>query len=226
MTKVHAVIFDFDGVLVDSEVISLSELQRSLAFYGIERHWDELVDGFLGHSSQSIGRYIESETGKALGEEFPDLWTNRILQRFSTDLTLMPGIEQFLDQLDQKGISFCIASGSSRERLAFALEVVGLTDRFSGRAFSTDLVEKGKPAPDIFHYALDAMNVSASEAVVIEDGISGVVGAKTAGISSVFGFVGGAHLENRADQHGIKLSRAGADPIASRLADFEQHLFD
>lgn len=224
MSNIRAVIFDFDGVLVDSEVISLSELQRALAFYGIEKNWDELVEGFLGHSNSSIGAYIQKETGKDLGEEFPNRWIDRILQRFSEDLALMPGATALLDLLDEQNIPYCIASGSSPKRLRHALEIVGITDRFQGRLFSSELVEKGKPAPDIFLYALEALGVDASEALVIEDGVAGTVGAKAAGIASIFGFVGGSHLTNCWESHAAKLKEAGASPVAQHLNAFESIL--
>ena len=218
MNNIRAVIFDFDGVLVDSEVISLSELQRALAFYGIEKNWNELVDGFLGHSNGSIGAYIQKTTGKDLGEEFPDRW---IMERFSADLALMPGAVALLDLLDEQNIPYCIASGSSPQRLRHALDVVNIGERFRGRIFSSDLVEKGKPAPDIFHYSLEALGVDASEAVVIEDGVAGTIGARAAGIASIFGFVGGSHLTDCRDRHAEKLKEAGATPIAHHLSAFE-----
>lgn len=221
MSKCEAVIFDFDGVIVDSETISLDELQRSLAMFGIEKNWTELVEGFLGHSNASTRAYIEKTSGKSAGDEFPKLWNERILARFTTDLALMPGILSLFDHLDAQGIRYCIATGSSEGRLQHALDVVGIGHRFEDRLFSTDRVPNGKPAPDIFHLALEALGVDATRAAVIEDGIAGTVGARAAGIEAVYGFVGGTHLQDCADWQAGKLAEAGAAQVAKDLSDFE-----
>ena len=221
MSRFEAVIFDFDGVIVDSETISLDELQRSMALFGIEKSWNELVEGFLGHSPSSTRAFIEKTSGKDAGDEFPKLWNERILERFTTDLTLMPGILALFDHLDAEGIRYGIATGSSEDRLQHALDVVGIGHRFEDRLYSTDQVAKGKPAPDIFLHALQALGAEASRTAVIEDGIAGTISARAAGIDAVFGFVGGSHLQGCADWQGNKLNQAGASRVVKDLSDFE-----
>ncbi|WP_157967507.1 MULTISPECIES: HAD family hydrolase [Cohaesibacter] len=221
MSRFEAVIFDFDGVIVDSETISLDELQRSMAMFGIEKSWNELVEGFLGHSNASTRAYIEKTAGRDAGDEFPNLWNERILARFTTDLALMPGTLSLFDHLEAEGIRYCIATGSSEGRLQHALDVVGIGHRFEDRLYSTDRVANGKPAPDIFLHALEALGADPARTAVIEDGIAGTIGARAAGIEAVFGFVGGTHLRECVDWQAGKLSEAGALQVTKDLSDFE-----
>ncbi|WP_373236119.1 HAD family hydrolase [Cohaesibacter celericrescens] len=224
MRRFDAVIFDFDGVLVDSELISLSELNRSLEAFGIGKSWEALVDGFLGHSNSAIAEYIEQHSGQNPGIEFPERWAKRIFERFATDLTLIPGTMDLLGTLDAEAIPYCIASGSSPDRLQYSLDLVGLDGCFRDKAYSCDLVAKGKPAPDIFFYAADKLGVSPRNCLVIEDGIAGTVGAKAAEIDHIIGFVGGSHLLGCEDSHAAKLTKSGASHIVRTLAEIETML--
>ena len=224
MHSIELVIFDFDGVLVDSEVISLSELNQSFEHFGIGKSWQELADSFLGLDTAKLSSYIEEQSGEQSSPEFPENWTKRVLDRFATDLTLIPDTEKLLDLLDAHKLDYCIASGSSPERLNFALKTIGLEDRFAGRAFSADLVRRGKPAPDIFLHAMEKMGKSPQKSMVVEDGTAGVMGARAAGIASVIGFVGGSHLEGCEASHGTKLTECGAGQIVSTMENLRQVL--
>lgn len=217
MSRIKAVIFDFDGVLVDSEVISLSELNSSLEKFGLEKDWQGLLGTFLGHSNASIANHIREHSGNDPAPEFPQEWARRIFKRFSRDLMLVSGALTLLDNLDAVGIPYSIASGSSPDRLARALECVGLTSRFSDMVFSADQVEKGKPAPDIFLHAAREMVVEPEDCLVVEDGIAGVIGAKAAKVGQVIGFVGASHLEGFEAPHAQQLQAHGADVIVNAL---------
>ena len=226
MNMFEAVIFDFDGVLVDSEVISLSELNRTLETFGIGKRWDELVNDFLGYSSQTIVNLIEQQIGTSPGQEFPELWAKRVFARFLSDLKLIPGAFQLLEHLDKSGIPYCIASGSSPERLQYSLELVGLTKHFEGKTFSGEMVGRGKPAPDIFLYAAEKLGVPPNRCLVIEDGVAGTIGATTAQIAKIIGFVGGSHLKGCEDGHADRLAQNGASTIVSSLREIEALLSD
>lgn len=217
MNRIKAVIFDFDGVLVDSEVISLSELNKSLQKFGLEKDWQDLLATFLGHSNGSIADYIRKTSGKDPEPEFPEEWARRIFDRFSRDLRLVPGSLGLLDRLDHAGIAYSIASGSSPDRLDYALDCVGLKDRFKDMVFSADQVERGKPAPDIFLHAAAKMGVEPADCLVVEDGIAGTIGARAAEVGQVIGFVGASHLKGFEAHHAEQLQTHGADRIIRSL---------
>jgi HAD superfamily hydrolase (TIGR01509 family) len=215
-TKTKAVIFDFDGVLVNSEIIALAELRDCLSEIGIRRDWNELIDTFLGASFEDIQSYVHRETGKPPEPAFRESWYARLFDRYSRDLAIMAGAQALFDQLDERAIRYCIASGGSYKRLTFALELTGLTSRFQDRAFSADSVERGKPEPDLFLFAVGKLGVEASECLVVEDAVAGVRAATAAGIRSI-GFVGGDHLAERRVLHGQQLREVGAMAIIEDL---------
>lgn len=221
MSRIKGVIFDFDGVLVDSEVISLSELNRSLEKFELQKGWKDLLTTFLGHSNGSIANYIRERSGKDPSPEFPESWARRIFDRFSQDLKLVPGVLALLDQLSVAGIPYSIASGSSPDRLSHALDCVGLMDHFTDMVFSADQVEKGKPAPDIFLHAARKMDVAPRDCLVVEDGIAGVIGAKAACMGQVIGFVGASHLAGFETHHAQQLHAHGADAIVWSLKEIQ-----
>lgn len=213
-----AVIFDFDGVLVNSEIIALHELQNCLREVGITVDKNEMVLTFLGASFEDIAKFISRETGRTDLEDFRNIWYQRLFKRYETELTIMKGARQVLAALDAEGIAYCIASGGSDRRLNFALTVTGLMGNFHGRAFSADSVMRGKPAPDIFLHAAEQLNVASKHCLVIEDAIAGVIGAQAAGIR-VVGFVGGDHLNDCREVHKARLEEAGAFATIDNLPE-------
>ena len=220
-SNIDAVILDFDGVVVDSEPISLGELQKSLADHGIEMNWKEMVKSFLGSNPRTISNYMLEATGRDPSPVFPGPWHERVTAGFARNLPVIDGTLPLLNALDEHNIPYCLASGSSIERLAFALDLIGQRERFEGRAFSTELVAHGKPAPDIFLHAAENLGVRPEACMVIEDGVAGTVGAKAAGVQSIIGFVGASHLEDTElrDDHARTLSANGATRIVHRLSD-------
>ncbi|MFF7296784.1 HAD-IA family hydrolase [Streptomyces sp. NPDC008265] len=184
---VELVIFDCDGVLVDSERIA-ARVQVAL---GAELGWplteDEVVDRFIGRSSASVREQIAVR----LGEETADLWDRRfaLLHREAVDAGLSP-VEGLPEALAAITLPTCVASSGSHEKMRHTLGRTGLYDRFAGRIFSATEVARGKPAPDLFRYAARRMGVDPAACVVVEDSAPGVEAARAAGMRS-FGYAGG-----------------------------------
>ena len=223
--RTRAVLFDFDGVLVNSEIIALAELRDCLADFGIRLAWDDLIDTFLGASFEDIQAYVERETGSRPDASFRDDWYARLFVRYQRGLKVIPGALELLDQLDARGIAYCVASGGSYKRLNFALDVTGLRSRFAGRAFSSDSVARGKPEPDLFLYAVGRLGVEARDCLVIEDAVAGVRAATAAGIRPL-GFVGGSHLAERRAVHGAQFRAAGAIAVIEDLRQTLDYIGD
>ncbi len=218
------VIFDFDGVIADSEIIALAELQVSLAEYGIAVDWHTLLEKFLGASVKQIIAFAEARIGRPVDPDFQKDWYVRLFDRYRRELKPMTGAEAMLDRLEAAGIDYCIASGGSYKRLGVALQAIGFADRFEGRAFSAESVEHGKPAPDLFLYAAEKRGAPPADCVVLEDAIAGVTGAGRAGMR-VIGFVGGSHLEGARSLHAERLRAAGAASVLTGLSGFEAAAF-
>jgi len=202
------VIFDFDGVIADSEIIALAELQSCLADHGLNLPIETLIDRFLGASLASITAALADHTGAPVPEDFREAWYTRLFARYRAELQPVPGIVELLDRLDRDEVDYCIASGSSHRRLGFALECLGLTGRFRGRAFSADDVTHGKPAPDLMLFAAARFGCPPDHCIVVEDATAGVLAAMSAGMRAI-GFVGGRHLADRTDRQAERLSQAG-----------------
>lgn len=209
------VIFDCDGVLVDSELISCRCLVETLRGHGIEATLEEVFASFLGRSTRSIVAHYR-RAGHAVPDGFPAELRARIRQAFAAELRPIDNIETVLRRL---GGACCVASSSDLDRVELSLALTGLSELFAGRIFTAQMVENGKPAPDLFLYAADKMKVAPERALVIEDSVSGVQAAKAAGMT-VWGFVGGSHYSAR-DGRAL-LMAAGADRVFERMADFRQ----
>lgn len=195
------VIFDFDGVLVDSEVISLGTLRDSLQDFGIAMTDAAVRETFLGGSIRQITAFLQTVANPAYPpEEFEARWYAHLFARFRAELRPMHGALALLDHLEAGGHRFCIASGGSMERLGVALDVTGLAPRFGSAVYSADMVARGKPAPDIFLHAAREMGVAPERCLVIEDSPAGARAAHAAGMRAL-GFVGGAHLQGRKGEH-------------------------
>ena len=223
LTVPKAVIFDFDGVLVNSEIIALAELHKSLSQIGIAIEKEAMVPRFLGASFEGIARFVEGEIGPIDVEGFRNSWYDSLFQRYRAELSVMTDASQLLDSLDNRSIPYCIASGGSYRRLNFVLELTGLDRRFQDRAFSADSVMRGKPEPDVFLYAARRMNVDNCDCLVVEDALAGVVAARMAGMP-VIGYVGGDHLNECREAHIAKLMSAGALTTVDALMDISGFL--
>lgn len=209
LTRPRLVIFDFDGVIADSEVIALEELAAEMTARGARTSYDEARDLFLGMSTTRHMEYISEQSGMPCASDFPDVWHDRLFARYPHELAAVDGAGQTLDLLDNLGIDYCIASGGSVGRIGFALGCLGLAARFEGRAFSAEMVSAGKPAPDLFLHAARARGVLPEDCLVVEDAPSGIQAARNASMRGVT-FLGGAHLARIRDTHRERLAAEGA----------------
>ncbi|TMJ62781.1 MAG: HAD family hydrolase [Alphaproteobacteria bacterium] len=204
------VIFDCDGVLVDSELLSVGADQECLAECGIELSCDEILERYTGISFAGMVADLEERHGP-LPADFGDRHRNRLWPLFEKELRAIPGIADVLDSLDCR---ICVASSGRPDRLKHALSLVGLYDRFHPHIFSATEVPRGKPAPDLFLHAARRMGVAPDRSVVIEDSVPGVIAGVAAGMT-VIGFVGASHCRSG---DAARLSAQGAVGVVDDMA--------
>lgn len=195
MAAPELVIFDCDGVLVDSEPLSLDVLVRVLRTAGVEMDAEEATERFLGKSLMTMTKILHDDFGLHVDEPFLEDMRRDLYQRFETELQPIAGIAGVLDALD---VRRCVASSSQMERIRLSLTITGLIDRLDPHIFSATMVTNGKPAPDLFLHAAGVMGVAPEKCIVIEDSPAGVVAAKAAGMR-VFAFTGASHA--RTERH-------------------------
>jgi HAD superfamily hydrolase (TIGR01509 family) len=200
-------------VLVDSEVLSCRCLSEVLAGSGIEVGVDQILDLFLG---RSIGVVLEhfKGSGRLNPEQFSTELTAKVRTAFRSGLGPVAGVGAVLERLQ---IPTCVASSSDFDRVTFSLSLTGLETHFDGRLYTSQMVKRGKPAPDLFLYAAEKMRADPARTLVIEDSVSGVSAGKAAGMT-VWGFTGGSHYQSRDGR--TLLYNAGADRVFERMADF------
>ena len=179
------VIFDCDGVLIDSELLSIRADQECLAECGIELAVEEILERYTGISFAGMVADLEARHGP-LPADFADRHRLRLWPLFEQELRAIPGVTAILDSLTCRT---CVASSGRPERLKHALSLVGLYDRFHPYIFSATEVRRGKPAPDLFLHAAERMGAAPARCVVVEDSMPGVTAAVAAGMT-VIGFVG------------------------------------
>jgi HAD superfamily hydrolase (TIGR01509 family) len=202
-------IFDCDGVLVDSETLSCQIDAEFLTEIGVPYTAKEIAREFLGVSLKTMISRIEAERGCKLPGDFPERLNRILFQRFETDLKPIEGVRNAILSLPYPR---CVASSSIPERIALSLRVTGLADLFD-HVFSATQVRHGKPAPDLFLHAASQMNVTPAECVVIEDSTAGVQAALAAGMR-VIGFAGGSHC---GPDHAEKLRQAEAWSVINEM---------
>lgn len=216
--RTRAVIFDMDGVLVDSEPLSLGAIAAEMRSMGVrDANADEIGQRFLGVSLKVIHAYVAERAGRPVPEDFDDRFEARLFAAYRAGLPVIAGVPALLDRLKAAGVAMAIASGASVRRLGETLRVSGLERWFAGRAFSADLVARGKPAPDLFLLASARLGIDPKDCVILEDSPHGVEGALRAGARAV-GFVGGSHLDGRRDAHARLLAAKGAHPVLDDMA--------
>ena len=195
-TRVDLIIFDCDGVLVDSEVLSLRAYRETLLTAGIDVSHEQLMD-CIGLKQADIFSRIEKISGRRVSAETRDLLWPRIHALFEAELKPTAGLIAFVESLTTK---ICVASSSDPARLKVSLALTGLADYFGEAVFSTQYVARGKPAPDIYLYAAERMGCPPGRCVVIEDSAPGIQGAVAAGMTAI-GFAGGGHIRPGHDKH-------------------------
>ena len=164
------IIFDCDGVLVDSEVISCRAHAATLTRHGYRITEDQVFDRFLGRSMRQATLEVEAELGRSLPDDFHTQVYAEIFQSFATSLQATPHIVETLAAIT---LPVCVASSGPPEKISASLNRVGLYGRFSPYIFSAVQVKHGKPAPDLFLFAAEQMKVSPARCLVIEDSVSG-----------------------------------------------------
>ena len=204
------IIFDCDGVLIDSEVIACRADSACLAELGIAMSAEEILERYLGISAAVMCADIERRQGCVLPADFADTLRVRVAAAFESELVPMPGVEALLATMSQRR---CVASSSAPERLRHSLKLSGLLDRFEPYVFSATQVARGKPAPDLFLFAAASMQVGPAGCVVIEDSVPGVQAAVAAGMRAI-GFIGGGHCR---PEHGERLRAAGAVAVVDDM---------
>jgi HAD superfamily hydrolase (TIGR01509 family) len=193
--SVDLVIFDCDGVLIDSEIISARMLISELSALGVAIDLDYVVRHFLGRSYPTVMQVIRTDFGVDLPPEFEEQYRTRLLAAFADGLRVMPGVRRVLERM---GVPWCVATSSSPRRAAFSLGVTGLADLVGDRLNTAADVKNGKPAPDLFLHAAGRMGADARRCLVIEDSLNGIRAARAAGMA-VWRFTGGSHLAGRHD---------------------------
>ncbi|MGH9081312.1 MAG: HAD family hydrolase [Acidimicrobiales bacterium] len=184
--SVQLVIFDNDGVVVDSELLANGVLSDLLTEQGHPTSLDESIDTYMGGTLERVRAVIKERSGRDLPADFDESYHRRLFDAYARDLKPVRGIKSVLDALE---LPFCLASSGSRDRIVRSLALVGLLDYFTNRIFSAEEVAHGKPAPDLFLHAASTMGVPAPRCAVVEDSPNGVAAARAAGMT-VFGYAG------------------------------------
>lgn len=176
------IIFDCDGVLVDSELLAARVFSESLARQDISMSAEECHRQFRGHSLAYCIDWLEERHGGKLAPEFVPGLEQATNAAFSRQLQPVPGVRAALDLLDSIHVPYCVASNGSHAKIKNSLEVTGLLPLFADRRFSAQDVERGKPAPDLYLYAAEAMGVPRAFTTVVEDSLAGLEAALGAGM--------------------------------------------
>lgn len=210
MSKFDLVIFDCDGVLLDSEIIACRADAEAYTRLGYPITTREFSARFAGMPDEAIDSALASEIEGALPANFRSDIKKTVIQKYKTELQAINGAAALLSSLKT---AKCIASSANPAKLALGLIETEMFELVYPNIFSTQLVEAGKPNPDIFLYAARKMGTMPSRCIVIEDSVAGVTAAKSAGMTCV-GFTGGSHCD---DGHSGRLYDAGADTVIDNL---------
>jgi len=210
------VIFDCDGVLVDSELITNRILAAMLNELGVPVTLEELFERFVGRSMAYCNELIAGMLQRPLPQDFWDTYRSRTTAAMQAQLQPVPGIEATLDALGAAGVPYCVASSGSHEKMRTTLGITGLLPRFEGRLFSVTEVARGKPAPDVFLHAAQRYHMSPQVCSVVEDTPTGVAAGVAAGMR-VFGY--------SALTPSQRLIEAGAHQTFSTMALLPELLF-
>jgi HAD superfamily hydrolase (TIGR01509 family) len=184
------VIFDCDGVLVDSERLTVGVEARLLTELGWPHTAEEVVERWMGRASAHQLDEVEARLGREAMLAFDARSSGELMEAFERDLRAVEGIEHLVERLQAAGIPTCVASSGTHEKMRLTLGITGLYDTFAGRIYSATEVAHGKPSPDLFLHAARQMGVPPERCVVVEDSVYGVRAAVAAGMTA-YGFAGG-----------------------------------
>ena len=198
--EIDLVIFDCDGVLIDSEMISARVLLSKLAAYGVHVDFAHFRTHFLGRSFPKVAAEVRQLHDVALPDNFEQSYRSALLAAFEVELKAMTGVIEAVSQLS---VASCVATSSSPPRARRSLQIAGLDTYFGERIFTASEVTNGKPAPDLFLHAARRIGADPQRCLVIEDSVPGLVAGLAAGMQ-VWQFTGGSHLGGEAaDMAGI-----------------------
>ena len=208
----HPIIFDFDGVIVDSEVLANRALAEILTELGLPTTTEEAIERYIGFRMRDCIEEVERRYACKLPDDF-DKRCNGRFHQLRANLQPVPGAPAFIRA--QRPERTAIASSTQRHEIGLSLQAVGLSDCFTGRIFSAAELERGKPHPDVFLAAAKGIDANPGDCIVIEDGHLGTQGAAAAGMT-VIGLTAGAHCT---PAHAGRLRAAGAHHIAESYAE-------
>jgi HAD superfamily hydrolase (TIGR01509 family) len=199
------VIFDCDGVLVDSEPLSNTCFARALAREGLDWSVEETMRRLMGRSMKSCVEIVEGILGRKLPADFVDRMQAETMQVFhDAPLKAVPGVAEAIDAIEAAGHATCVASSGGFDKMRVTLGITDLWQRFEGRIFSASQVPRGKPFPDLFLHAALGMNEQPFDCVVVEDSLPGIQAARAAGMRAL-AYVGASYAD------GVALTGAGSE---------------
>jgi len=190
ISDLRLIIFDCDGVLIDSEMLSCDALIASLAAHGVAIDRDFVFRHCIGHSLPTVLEKLAGLKGRRLPARFEADYRSILLESFDRDLRPIAGIAAILASL---AVPYCVATGSNEERAQRSLAAAGLAN-LGAPVFTAAMVKQGKPAPDLFLHAAHSMGVAPRQCLVIEDSMPGIRAARAAGMA-VWRFTGGSHFK-------------------------------
>lgn len=194
MIRPDLVIFDCDGVLVDTETLANQHLIKMLNASGYPITFDEARKNLCGMPMRAVKEKVEAQ-GYSLGEDFVDRWYQAIPVIFENGVEVIPHIEDVIDAVKQAQLSYCVASSANVEKMHLTLGKTGLIDHFGDVLYSASMVARGKPFPDLFLHAAKEMGFEPSRSVVIEDSVAGTTAGTAAGMR-VFSYCGDEHADH------------------------------
>lgn len=222
MSAFDALIFDCDGVLVDSEVIAIACERETLAGWGLHYEFEDFVHRFVGLHNRDFHIALAADAaaaGISLPEDFRTLLHANNWVRYEAELTAIDGVQDVIAAFP--GLK-AVASSSEADKLVRKLEITGLHETFVPHIYSSDLVTHGKPAPDLFLLVADRIAAPPARCLVIEDSVNGIRAARAAGMTA-WGFAGGGHadagLTGRLSEAGAHRVFASHRDVASALSD-------
>lgn len=209
---VEGLIFDCDGVLIDSETLVCRIAGQELTAMGYPITTEQVIARFAGRPDHEMRAEIERDWGQPIPADYRERVNARTVDAYASELQIMPGLLEALEQID---LPIGVASSSFPSKLQLGLETVGLYERFMPNVVSGTLVAHGKPQPDVFLFTAGWLRISPMRCLVVEDSVAGVTAAAAAGMH-VLGFVGGSHCDEGLAE---RLLAAGARSVFADMTD-------
>ncbi|MBV5266531.1 HAD family hydrolase [Pinisolibacter aquiterrae] len=206
------IIFDCDGVLIDSEIVAARLEAEAITALGLPMTAQEICTRFAGTTTREVWATLERELGRPLPAGFFETHLAHVRDVFSREIEAIPGVHTVIERLE---VPYCVASSTQLPSLITNLGTAGLAHLFDGHLYSASQVKRPKPAPDVFLFAASQMGSDPADCLVIEDSLAGVTAARRAGMP-VIGFTGGSHV---GPGHAERLIEVGAASTFERMTD-------